>query len=209
MRRGQGMSRLEKQQRTRGALLRSASKLFCRRGLEGTSVDEVAEDAGYTKGAFYANFKSKEELCLTMLERRFDAYLEQFDRLLATDEQPEERARRAGDHFSGLVEADPQWQRLSFEFAVYAMRNEGFRRELVARYRSLRERIAEVFRVRAEEMNIEPPIPLERLVLMTFAMSDGVALGKLLEPETFSDELYGSMLTILFTGLRALVEAED
>jgi AcrR family transcriptional regulator len=203
------LTRKESQARTRERLIQSAAKAFAKHGLEQTSVERVAEGAGYTKGAFYANFKSKEELCLTMLERRFDAYLEQFDRLLATDEQPEERARRAGDHFSGLVEADPQWQRLSFEFAVYAMRNEGFRRELVARYRSLRERIAEVFRVRAEEMNVEPPIPLERLVLMTFAMSNGAALGKLLEPETFSDELYGSMLTILFTGLRALVEAED
>ena len=63
--------------------------------------------------------------------------------------------------------------------------------------------------VRAEEINLEPPIPLDRLVLMTFAMSNGVGLGKLLEPEAFSDELYGEMLMLLFTGLRAQAKARE
>src|SRR5204862_132708 len=82
----------EKQEQTRGALLRAASKLFCKRGLEGTSIDEVAEAAGYTKGAFYANFKSKEELFLVMLDERFAKELERIDRTLSGTDDPETEA---------------------------------------------------------------------------------------------------------------------
>jgi AcrR family transcriptional regulator len=200
------LTREQSQARTRTRLLESAAKAFVRNGLDGTSIEQVAEGAGHTRGAFYGHFKSKEDLYLALLEERFDSYIGDFSRALATDEEPEVRARRAGDQFSHLIEANPEWQRLSFEFAVYALRNERFRRELEKRYVSLRRRVAEVFRVRAEEYGVEPPIPLERLTLMTFVMSTGIALQKLLEPERVSDELYGEMLAIFFAGLRTLVE---
>ena len=61
----------EKQAHTRSCLMQSAANVFAQRGLQQASIDEVAEDAGFTKGAFYANFKSKEELFLAMLDERF------------------------------------------------------------------------------------------------------------------------------------------
>ena len=81
-------TRREKQAETRSSLLRSAAKLFCRRGLEGASVEDVAQDAGYTKGAFYSNFKSKEELFLVMLDEKFGARAR-------ADRPPPGRHRRA------------------------------------------------------------------------------------------------------------------
>ena len=71
----EALTRREKQQRTRKSLLHAATQIFCQRGLEGASIDEVAQAAGYTKGAFYANFKSKEELFLVMLDERFSEEL--------------------------------------------------------------------------------------------------------------------------------------
>ena len=70
------MTRHEKQQQTRSSLVRAAAKLFSERGLEGASIDEIAEAAGYTKGAFYANFGSKEELFLVMMDEKFSSELE-------------------------------------------------------------------------------------------------------------------------------------
>jgi AcrR family transcriptional regulator len=55
------LTRKEKQAHTRTCLMESAGKVFAKRGLQQASIDEVAEDAGFTKGAFYANFKNKEE----------------------------------------------------------------------------------------------------------------------------------------------------
>jgi hypothetical protein len=142
-----------------------------------------------------------------MLADRFEKYADRFNRTLAGDDPPEVRARRAGDDLTAIVEADPEWQRLYFEFAVYALRNEPFRRELVKRHRALREGVATVFRIRAEEAGISSPIAFERLTLMTFAIATGFSLEKLLEPDAVPDDLHGEALAILFRGLRALAQS--
>jgi AcrR family transcriptional regulator len=197
------LTRQQSQARTRERLLRSARRAFARNGLEGTSIEQVAQGAGHTRGAFYAHFQGRDELYLALLEQWFERYLEEFGRVLATDDAPRVRARRAGDHFSAVTEADPEGQRLFFEFAAYALRNERFRRELVERLRSVRERVAAIFRERADEYGISSPIPYERLALMTFVMSIGTSLDRLLEPDGVPDELYGEMLATLFAGLGA------
>jgi AcrR family transcriptional regulator len=201
------LTRKEKQAHTRFCLMQAAAKVFARRGLQQASIDEVAEQAGYTKGAFYANFKNKEELFLAMLDERFAARLEEIERAAATDEAPEQQARQAGADFNRAISSDPEWERLFLEFSAHAARNEDFREELVTRYRSLRASIAELYRGRIEREGGEPPIPVEQMALMTFAMANGFALEKLLEPDAVDDELYGTMLMVFFTGLRALSDA--
>jgi AcrR family transcriptional regulator len=186
--------------------MKSAAKIFARRGLQQASIDEVTEDAGFTKGAFYANFKSKEELFLAMLDERFAARLKEIDAVLVSDETPEVQAQQAGVDFARFLAADRNWQRLFFEFTAYAARNEEFREELVTRHKALRERIADLYRRRAEDVGITPPIPPEQISLMTFAMAHGVALETLLEPDDVPEELFGTMLLVFFTGLRSLAE---
>jgi AcrR family transcriptional regulator len=197
------LTRKERQEHTRARLMSSAARVAARRGLEGASLDEVAEEAGYTKGAVYANFAGKEDLFLAMLDARFADRLAELDRVLAVDAPPEEQARRAARDFIAAIESEPEWERLFFAFAVYASRNEGFRRELVARYRALRERIAELLDQRARELGIEPAVPPDQVATMTFAMANGIALERLLEPEAVPDELYPTMMATFFAGLRA------
>jgi AcrR family transcriptional regulator len=200
------LTRKQKQEHTRTCLIEAAARVFARRGLQQASIDEVAQDAGYTKGAFYANFKSKEELFLAMLDQRFAERVEEIDRVVATEADPEDQARQAGADFTRYLSADPEWQRLFFEFSAYAARNEDFRQELVTRYRALRKRIAEMYRLRGERLSVASPIPYGDLALMTFAMANGIAHEKLLEPDAVSDEIYGTMLAIFFTGLHTLAE---
>jgi AcrR family transcriptional regulator len=177
--------------------------LFCSDGLEGASVDRVAREAGYTKGAFYANFNSKEELFLVMLDERFAAELERLDRMLAGERQPGEEARDAAQDLIGFVHSDPEWPKLYFEFAAYAARDEGFRRELASRQRALRERIVEIYRRWSADFPAEPPLPLADIAAMTFAMADGFLLDQLIDPE-LDDELYATMLAVFFRGLQAI-----
>jgi AcrR family transcriptional regulator len=166
-------------------------------------VDRVAQAAGYTKGAFYAHFKSKEELFLVMLDERFSEELERLDRMLAGEREPDEEARDAAQDFIGFVHRDPAWPRLYFEFAAYAARNEGFRRQLATRQRALRERIVEIYRRWSADFPAEPPLPLADVAVMTFAMSDGFLLDQLIDPE-LDDELYTTMLAVFFRGLQAM-----
>jgi AcrR family transcriptional regulator len=201
------LTRKEKQAHTRTCLMQSAAKIFTRRGLQQASIDEVAEDAGFTKGAFYANFKNKEELFLAMLDERFAERIEDIERVIAGEGTSAEKARRAGDEFTRMLLADPEWERLFFEFTAYAARNEDFRQELVTRYRSMRNRIATAMRARHEEFGIEPALPFDEVALITCAMANGFALEKMLEGEEVPDDLYGTMLMVFFTGLAALKEA--
>jgi AcrR family transcriptional regulator len=198
------LTRQEQQARTRARLMQSAAKVFSRKGMQGASIDEVAEDAGYTKGAFYANFRSKEELFLAMLDERFDERLAQIDRAFASDESPPEQARHAAAEFAGSIRADPDHDRLFLEFASYALQNPGFREELVARFGTLRGRMAEIYARRMESYGIAPPVPVDRIVRMVIAMADGWALWSLLEPESADDELFESMMEIFTTGIGAL-----
>ena len=202
------LTRKEQQAHTRSRLIHAAGTVFARRGMHRASIDDVAEEAGFTKGAFYANFASKEQLFLAMLEEHFAARLAELERTTRTEETPEEQARKAGEDFGRAIAAEPEWQKLFFEFTAHAGRDEPFRRELVNRYRELRARVEELYRERVErdpEMEA-PPIALDRLALMTFAMANGMALEKMLEPELVDDELYGTMLMIFFAGLRTLVQ---
>jgi AcrR family transcriptional regulator len=203
------LTRAEKKAETRSRLLESAATVFARRGMQQASIDEVAEHAGFTKGAVYAHFESKEDLFLAMLDDRFAMHVDAMDQLLASDAEPEDQARVGAANFIELIASDPEWERLFFEFSAYAARNENFRQELVARRRHLQERMAELFRERAEQLGVEPPFPIEEIARMTFAMADGIALQKLLDPESVSDELYPTMLATFFAGVRAAVEEKE
>src|SRR2546421_5848491 len=67
---------------TRNALVSSAGELFAERGFHAASLDEIAERAGFTRGAIYSNFENKEELFFAVLERHVNTSLEAFARLI-------------------------------------------------------------------------------------------------------------------------------
>lgn len=196
-------TRKERQARTRELLMESAATVAARRGIERASLDEVAERAGFTKGAVYANFSNKEELFLAMLDAHFEARLEELDRIVSTEADPDTQAREAAQGLMRMLDAQPESHRLFFEFAVYAARNEGFREQLVARYRSLRERLADLLAERVERLGIDPVVPPAEVAAMAFAMANGMALERLLEPESVPDTLFGEMMATFFIGLRA------
>jgi AcrR family transcriptional regulator len=199
------LSRKEKQAKTRSSLMSSAARVFCKHGMERASIDEVAEDAGYTKGAFYANFRNKQELFLAMLDERFTERIEDADRAFAaSDESPPEQARHAAADFARAFRADPGAERLFLEFASYALRDEDFRQELVTRFATLRERLEAVYTRRVEEYGLDLDIPMDRIVRMVIAMTDGWALWRLLEPEGVDDELFETMVMIFTTGIGVL-----
>ena len=195
------LTRKEKQAKTRSSLLRSAAKLICRKGITEASVDEIANGAGYTKGAFYANFKSKEEMFLVMLDEAYAAELERLEAHLPGEQHVEE-VRQSAEDFIQFIRSDPEWPRLYFEFVVYAARNPEFRDELATRNRAMRERIAEIIRNWASDFPAQPPFPYEEVALMLFCMADGFLIAQLIEPDV-DESLYATMNTTLFKGIVA------
>jgi len=204
----QTLTRKEKQAKTRSALLSSAAKLICRKGISEASVEDVATDAGYTKGAFYANFKSKEEMFLVMLDEKYAAELERLENSLSGEGEPVDQARAAAEEFIRFAWFDPQWPKLYFEFTAFAGRNPDFREELLTRDRRIREQMAEVYRRWAADFGVEPPIPVEDLTMMTFCMANGFIMGQLIEPD-LDETLYGTMMATFFRGIAATAMGLD
>ena len=203
----QSLTRREKQQQTRKSLLRAAAKLFCKRGLEGASIDEVAQSAGYTKGAFYANFKSKDELFLVMLDERFAEELDRLDRALAGTQEPGEEARAAAVDFVHVA-TDQDWPKLYFQFVARAARNEDFRQELATRHRAMRARLSEILERWKKRTGKQPPIPIEQITAMMSFMADGFLADRIVEPE-LSEDLYATMVGVFLRGLEAMaIDAE-
>jgi AcrR family transcriptional regulator len=177
--------------------------VFARRGLMQASVDEVAADAGFTKGAVYANFGSKEELFLEMLDARFARRLQDMERAMSTDEPPEVQARTAGRDFVEFLGSDPDWQRLFVEAALHASRDEAFRVKLSAHYATMRERMADLLRARSAAGGFDPGVPFDQLAAMIVAMANGVGFERLVAPEAVPDDLFSNMLEIFALGAAA------
>jgi AcrR family transcriptional regulator len=196
---------MQRSEQTRAALLRSASRLICELGMHGASIDRIADDAGYTKGAFYAHFASKEDLFLTMLDEHFATELVRLDAVLSGTGDPAEEARSAAEDFLEHIDADPEWRRLYQEFATHAARNEAFRIEFAARQRSLRERMAAVFTRWASDLGVTPPVPPQDVAAMTFFMADGFLLDQMIDPE-LDAALYGKMFEVFMHGLMSMTD---
>lgn len=133
------LSREESQAQTRRRLLEAARIVFARRGYRGASVEEIAAEAGYSKGAVYSNFESKEDLFLELKHLHMAAEFSKFDGLVAqlgerkaTLAEMKEIVRSWLDAFV----ADTEWFVLGVELQLHARRNPGF----ATRYGALNER---------------------------------------------------------------------
>lgn len=196
------LTRKEQQERTRDALIRAGARAVAERGLHRASIDEIAREAGFTKGAFYANFANKDALVLAILDRHFSIAIEDVDGAVASHHEVADQARDAGLAFGERLARDPAWGRVFLELVGHATRDEAFRRELDARFERLRGRFAEVYAERAEQLGLTLPRPAPEIARMTSAMATGVAVQRLIDPDGVPDDLFASMLVLFFAGLQ-------
>jgi AcrR family transcriptional regulator len=194
------LTRKERQEHTRQCLLEAAGRVFARRGLVQASVDEVAADAGFTKGAVYANFGSKEELFLEMLDERFAGRLAEMERAMASDEPPEVQARAAAQDFIDYLTADPDWKLLFYEAALQAARDEAFRAKLQQHFAAMRARMADLLRARAAAGGFDPGVPFDELATMIMAMANGIGFEAMIDPAAVPDDMFSTMLEIFTVG---------
>lgn len=197
----QRLTREEQRARTRADLLAAAGTVFARHGYHGTSVDMVAEQAGYTKGAVYSNFDSKEELFLTLFDEHIEQTLRTLDDIVATS-PPAERARLLGERRDEMAVFDRDWFLLEAEFVLYAARNEAIRELIASRQRRTRERVARLLRTHLDDLGVAAEHDLEDLALLLSAAGDGLTIAALTQPELDTARLMTLLLELLERGVR-------
>ena len=124
-------TRAEAQAETRAQLVKTARQLFFDDGYHPTSLEKVADAAGYSKGAVYSNFRNKDELCTAVLD---EVRAERLGEVLEIVAKPDTPARiDAIREWAQRVIGDPGWTTLEVEFAAHARPNEQLRTELAGR----------------------------------------------------------------------------
>src|SRR5258708_1209316 len=105
----------ERTELTRARFIQSAEKIFARDGFEAAKLEEIAGDGGYTRGAFYANFDSKEDLFFALLEREVSSRIENAQRQLDKIQDPTKKLHALRDYFVQKA-CDRRWSLLALEF---------------------------------------------------------------------------------------------
>ena len=194
---------------TRTRLLEAAARVFAQRGFHAASVEEVAREAGFSKGAVYSNFEGKEELLLALLEAQSEARMAEVNDLFEHGDSVEMRLLEGGRGVTRLIERDREWFLLYIEFWAYAVRNPRLRKRFAEHTQTWRAGIADLIARQTEAMDMELPVPAEDLVSMVLALGDGFVIQKLADPGRFAEDSYGGMLLLLFGGLAALAARDE
>ncbi|WP_432066671.1 TetR/AcrR family transcriptional regulator [Streptomyces sp. C10-9-1] len=165
--------------RTRRRMLDAALQVFAEEGFGRSTVEQVCERAGFTRGAFYSNFASLDELFLAMWEERSARMLEDLREALAevTAASPDQALRAA----LGAIPVDDAWYRVTAEFTAHALRNPALRRVMAAREQAVLDTVLPVVVATLARLGRRVP-EVTALGRALVAVHDGTSVQVLLEP---------------------------
>jgi AcrR family transcriptional regulator len=199
------LTRAERQAQTRARLIEAAGRVFARRGFQAASVEEIAEEAGYSHGAVYSNFDGKAELFLAV----FEDYMAQRVRELAetqadlADDAPlEVRARALADQWMDRLTRDRESFVLHMEFVAHADRDPELARRFGTRSAAMRQALSRYIAQFHREADAELAMPADDLALILRALGVGLAIESLVSPDAVRRDVYGDFVELLVSRMR-------
>jgi AcrR family transcriptional regulator len=174
------LTRSQRQEQTRSQLLDAALRVFLRQGFHGASLDEIAEEAGYTTGAVYSNFKGKDDLFLAVLDaearRRFPLHTEAMLEAGSIEEGLRASAREMADY----AREHPGWTGVYVEFWTHASRRSELRRRVADQHERLLDTVGGLVEEWTARWGVEFILPAREVVRGIYALSRGMGLEALL-----------------------------
>jgi AcrR family transcriptional regulator len=183
------LTRAESQARTRDQLITTARTLFLRDGYHGTSLEKVADTAGFSKGAVYSNFRNKDELCLAVLDAIHTAEIQAALSSVQSAGTWEDGVAGFSRWAERMI-GDEGWTTLEVEFALQARRSPHLRAELAARSSAIRDVIAQLLDGRTV-------MPAQDAATALLSLGIGLGMQRVIDPSVPVD--------VLVKTLRALV----
>jgi len=175
---------------TREKLFEAAARVFEEQGIGGASIEAVAAAAGFTRGAFYSNFKSKDELIIAMLEDHVEQSIVRIRDLL-------DRHKNLADFIEALKtmgrsQQDPLGRSplLHMEMILFVARAEKRRPELAKRLRARRKLVADIIETTAKNSGRTTILNPAWAGALVLALEDGFRLHRLIDPETTSPDSF-------------------
>lgn len=186
---------------TRARLLTAAGNVFAKRGYDRASLDDVAVAAGLTKGAVYSSFASKDELFYALMRERIGERLALAARAVERQATVHDITHDTGGGLAELISTQADWHLLFIEFWARAVRDPDLREEFARNRRFARALIAGFLQERATEAELDLPAPADQLAIAVLALSNGIAIEHLADPDTVEPAIFGVILGLLLDGL--------
>jgi AcrR family transcriptional regulator len=169
---------------TREKLFEAAARVFEEQGIGGASIEAIAAAAGFTRGAFYSNFNSKDELIIAMLEDHVEQTIRRNLDLLA-------RHKNIVDYIDALKTMDRSRHDplgrsplLHMEMILFVARAEKRRPELAKRLRARRQLITDIVETTLKNSGRNGALNPTWTGAILLALEDGFRLHRLIDPET-------------------------
>ena len=192
------LTREQSRERTREQLLEAARVAIARNGYHGTSIADIAEAAGFSKGAFFSNFESKEALLLELMRCHKEQDIAVIGRILDVAEGGETTAS-ALDCYLGSLGGNADWIRLDVELQQHAARSPAFAADYDALQRQTRRALGVLIGLLFGKMGKRPPMPLGELADLFVALVHGLVLQRVHDP--------GAAVKLVLQSLMATAEA--
>jgi len=167
-------------------------------------VDEIAAEAGYSKGALYWHFSSKEALLVALVEERIDTPMRELVALLESAPPDRDMSLEATREFARQLKDDREAVLVDREYWSLAIRDPELRARYVERQTELRDALAAAMEARARHLGTpELTMPGEDVARIVMSIIGGLAVDELIEPGSVRPELLGEALALVYAGLVA------
>jgi AcrR family transcriptional regulator len=196
-----GSRQQERTEATRRKLLAAAEKIFVRSGYEAARLEDIAAAAGYTRGAFYANFESKEDIFFLLLEEWITAKVQTLTSLLSRLDTREERLSALRRHYLEMA-YDRRMVLLSLEYKLFAVRHPEAHARIRVRQERLKECGAEILSMVSGSRG-HSGISNRAAATALGGLSHSLLLERLVNPGSVSDKETRVLLGLFFDGLIA------
>jgi AcrR family transcriptional regulator len=190
------LRRAEQTERNRAAVLTAARRVFMARGYHAATLEQIAEEAGFSKGVVYSQFDSKADLFLALLEARIEERARENAKLVE-DAAGEHGIAVLLDHVARIARAEARWELLVLEFRVHAARSRELNRRYAAAHARTVDGVAGILARLHERAGSEPPLPPRELAELILAIGAGLQL----EQAANADALQGPLVLDLLAGL--------
>ncbi|MET3440504.1 AcrR family transcriptional regulator [Variovorax paradoxus] len=196
------LTREESRAQTRERLVETAQHLFVSNGYGGASIRDIADKAGYSQGAFYSNFSSKEDVLLELLRRHMEAEATQLFKVMGNEQKEPGQMLAELEAWASTLNHDADWCMLSIELQLHANRSRSFAAEYQKVWDRHRSEIGAVIGQLFRKLGRTPPAAPDELAAAFMALSHGLALQRM----STRPDPSGRLIMVFLRGLIAGAE---
>jgi AcrR family transcriptional regulator len=201
------LSREDSREQTTQRLLDAAEKLIARKGLDAASVEDIAAAAGYSRGAFYSNFKSKDDLFIELLRRDHQKSMAELNALRTSELSLDQVQSRARDIYGQLFRDNDCFMNWT-EARMMAARDARFRAKLDALMAEKRDQIAAFIQYFHDRVGTAPSLPPEKMAMGFMSFAEGVKLFMMSSPTEMTPATAEALLTLFVDSIMKLARLE-